>query len=846
LRREVESLLAEHARDAGLLETAAAELAADWAQDQERATLPQTLGHFRILSLLGKGGMGEVYLAEDLKLHRKVALKLLPAEFTEQETRLRRFEQEARAASSLNHPNIITIYEIGEADQTRFIATEYIEGQTLRALLQQGLLPLNTVLDVAVQVASALSAAHEAGILHRDIKPENIMLRPDGLAKVLDFGLAKLAERPARSLAADAAAPASVKTASGVVMGTAHYMSPEQARGQEVDERTDIFSFGAVLYELLSGHPPFAGATPGDVIAALLKSEPAPLRSLAPEIPRELERIVTKALRKAREERYQTGKDLLMELKRLNRKLEARAEELAVTGPVAVTSLSLRSRMGSRVRLAWVAVALALVAGLGAWSLWRGLSAWSQPEIRSLAVLPLENLSGDPTQEYFADGMTEALISNLTQIRALSRVTSRTSVMRYKGNRSKSLPEIAAELKVDAVIEGTVRRSGGRVLVTAKLIPAATDSPVWTREYNRDLSDALKLQSELARTVAAEIRIQITPEERARLAAARNVNPQALDEYLLGRDHMRTNEEDLRQAIGHFERATQLAPDYAAAYAGLCRTWVMLSAFGATSRTEAMSIARDAAVKAVALDPQLPEAHVVLGFVKTNDWDWAGAEQEIARALELDPNNAQGHQDYADLLMALGRHDEAIREMARAEQLDPLSSFIQSRYGRVMYRARKYEEAEMHLQRALELDPNPGNTMPYWILGELYLQMGKYDEAIAIFKKAQAHGGSAFKIAAQLGIAGVYARLGKQKEARRVLAEMKAQTSPAGFLNVPIARAYAALGDKDEAFKVLFRQVEERNNVATYIKGDPPLESLHADPRWKELLHRMNFPGEER
>ena len=463
------------------------------------------------------------------------------------------------------------------------------------------------------------------------------------------------------------------------------------------------------------------------------------------------------------------------------------------------------------------------------------------PHIKSLAVLPLANLSGDPAQEYFADGMTEALISNLAQIRALSRVISRTSVMRYKGSR-KSLPEIAQELNVDAVIEGTVQRSGGRVRVTAKLIPAATDSPLWARDYERDLSDVLKLQSDVARAVADEIRIQVTPEERARLAAARNINPQAHEAYLLGRHHLRTNEEDLRQAIGHFERAIQLAPDYAAAYAGLSNAWLQRGTWGTKNQKEVAPLAHDNALKAVALDPQLAEAHIALGLVKIFDWDWAGTEQEITRALELDPNSAEAHRTYGELLSALERHAEAIREMQRAEELDPLSSVIQSRYARALWRARKYEEAVLHVQRAIELDPNPGNVMPYWILGDLYVEMGRYDEAIASLKKAQSHGGNAVGISAD--VAGVYARMGKQKEARRMLEELKATTDPASFSNVELAHAYTALGDKDEAFKVLFRLVEERNSYATYIKAQPPLDNLHSDPRWKELLRRMNYPPE--
>lgn len=482
---------------------------------------------------------------------------------------------------------------------------------------------------------------------------------------------------------------------------------------------------------------------------------------------------------------------------------------------------------------------VAILVGIVAASLHFG-SRPEPGEIRSVAVLPLENLSGDPAQEYFADGITEALISNLAQIRALDRVISRTSVMRYKGSQ-KSLPEIARELNVDAVIEGSVRGSGGRVRVTAKLIPAETDSPVWAREYERDLSDVLKLQSEIARAVADEIRIRVTPEERARLSAARNIDPQAHNEYLLGRHHLRYNEEDLRQAIEHFERAVQLEQDYAAAYAALSDAWVRRGFFGARVFKQVAPLARDAAMKAVQLDPQLAEAHVALADVKFYDFDWAGAEQEIARALDLDPNSVEAHQRYAELLMALERHDEAIREIQRAEELDPLSSMIQTRFGRVLYRAQKYGDALSHLERAIQLDPNPGNSMPYWIFGEVYLEMGRYNDAIENFRKYESHGGRAPSSA---GIARVHARMGERKEARRLLEQLEAHASPTDFAHVTLARAYAELGDKAEAFKVLFSVVEERNNLATYIKADPPLKVLHSDPRWKDLLRRMNFPLE--
>jgi serine/threonine protein kinase len=474
--------------------------------------------------------------------------------------------------------------------------------------LKVGRLETAEALDISVQIASALAVAHAAGIIHRDIKPENIMLRRDGIVKILDFGLAKLTGKVDAEHKADqeTATKTLLRTEPGVIMGTAAYMSPEQARGLSLDVRTDVFSLGTVMYEMLSGHAPFAGETASDVLAAILKTEPPPLADHASKATGQLQSIVSKCLEKDRERRYSSGQEVLDELRKLRRVVEVES--------VTAATRELRSgrrRFVSRSSLAVFSVGILVVIALGVLLL-RQRTSTPPPEIRSLAVLPLHNLSGDPSQEYFADGMTEALISNLAQIRALNRVISRTSVMRYKGSQ-KSLPEIAAELKVDAVIEGTVQRSGGRVRVIAKLIRAATDSPVWGREYERDLSDVLNLQNELARAVAEEIRIQVTPEEQARLAMARKINPQAHESFLLGRHHLRTNESDLRQAIEHFERTIQLASDYAPAHADLSRAWVSRGIWGAINRKEASAVARSAALKAVTLDSQLPGGSCRLG-----------------------------------------------------------------------------------------------------------------------------------------------------------------------------------------------------------------------------------------
>jgi TolB-like protein/DNA-binding winged helix-turn-helix (wHTH) protein/Tfp pilus assembly protein PilF len=491
-----------------------------------------------------------------------------------------------------------------------------------------------------------------------------------------------------------------------------------------------------------------------------------------------------------------------------------------------------RSKIVSRATLlTLLAFVIMLVTG-GVWLYRHRASAAlaPHPPIQSIAVLPLENLSGDPAQEYFADGMTDALISNLAQIHAFKTVISRTSVMSYKGNRTKSLPEIAKELNVDAVIEGTVQRSGGRVHVSARLISAAADSPMWSRDYDRDESDVLKLESDVARAITDEIRIQVTADERARLASARSINPQAQEAYLLGRHHLsKGNEEDSKQSAEYFERAIRLAPDYAAAYAELSDAWTQLG-FALGNFKEVESKARSAAVKAIELDEQLAEAHIALANIKLYyDLDWTTAEREFKRALDLNPGSPDAHVSYGLLLTSLGRHNEAIREGQIAVQLDPLSSGA-SVLGRFLLRARRYQEALPYLQRGVELEPRSARA--YFRLGDNYVQLGKYDEALAAYEKA---GELVPKSGwSQSGIAYVYALLGRQREARQMIRGLK--TDP-----IAIARVYVALGDKDEAFRALNKAIEERP-IGFYINQDPAFERLYSDPRWQALLGRMNLP----
>ncbi|MFN0181279.1 MAG: protein kinase domain-containing protein [Gemmatimonadales bacterium] len=765
---------------------------------------------------LGRGGMAIVYQAVDRKHNRRVAVKVFHRHVAEA-LGADRFHREIAIAARLQHRGIVALFDSSQTADSLYYVMPLVEGETLRSRLTgEPRLEVLTAMAIAREVAEALSYAHRKGVVHRDIKPENILLA-EGHALVADFGIARALD----------SAGGDRLTETGFALGTPAYMSPEQAAGvKHVDARSDLYSLGCMLYEMLAGVPPFVGPTAQATLVRRLTDAAPSVRRARPDVPPALERVVAKALAKEPDGRHATAEALLAEL-------------VAATPPTTGPD-SGRPRRGISRRGLGVLSGLVVMAGVAGYAALtsRGNGA-GLPEITSLAVLPIEDLSGDPGQAYFADGMTDALISNLAEIRALKRVISRTSMMRYKGS-TKSLPEIARELEVDAVVEGTVLRSGGRVRVVAKLIPASTDSPVWTKDYNRDLSDVLKLQSELARAVAEEIRARLTPEESARLTArARPIKPEALEAYLLGNHHLRTNEDDLRQAISYFERAVGLDRDYAAAYAGLSRAWAMRGVWGSVKHSEVAGVAREAALQAVALDDLLPAGHIELATVKLYDYDWSGAEHELRRALELDPNNARAHQQYADLLMALERHDQAIREIQRAVQLDPLSSFLESRYARVLYRARRYQEALPHVERALALDPNPGNAMPYWIKAELFAEMGRYQDATANLSLAREHGGRVNEIDAVGAM--IDARAGMRAQALRTLERLRRTTDSAAFANASTAYAYTALGDKDRAFHILFRLVSERDNLASHLKADPQLEPLHDDPRWSELLSKMNL-----
>jgi serine/threonine-protein kinase len=884
LRKQVEDLVAGHEAAGSFIESPAIEVAArSVANDQDESAVGLTIGHYQIVSTLGVGGMGEVYLAQDSSLGRQIALKLLPAAFTRDSDRVRRFQQEARAASALNHPNIVTIHEIGQVDGRHFIANEFIDGETLRQHISGShsvqsaadgkLLNLGEILNIVIQTADALSAAHEAGIVHRDIKPENIMVRRrDGYVKVLDFGLAKLTEAPI--VEAEATTRPLIQTSVGIIMGTAGYMSPEQARGETVDVRTDIWSLGVVLYEMVAGCAPFARPTPSEVIALILEREPPPLACYAREVPPELERIVNKALTKDRERRYQTAKDLLVDLRRLKQQREFEAEiertqqpeekhselkaiatdgdQRAVTAPAAavetdgaavVHAKSSAAYLVKHHRGALMAItAFVIVTAVAAyfaysryWAKGNGPITDSTVGIHSIAVLPFANQSNNPDMEYLSDGISESLTNSLSQLPGMTVIASR-SCRTYKG-KNPDPQEAATALGAEALVTGTVTQRGDSLSISVELMDARNKRHVWGEQYNRKTTDLLAIQSDISREIASTLRVKLTNAEQQQLAKRETADPQAYDLLLKGLFYSRRARiEDQKKAVDYYQQATAMDPKYALAFAALAAGYNSLYGSGILDPKELKPKAEAAVNKALELDESLAEGHFTLADLKMNAWEWASAEREYRRAIELNPNLAQAHFSYATYLMVTGRHEEALAEAKRARELDPLSLWSSVGVANRLCAARRYDEAIDVLKKTLELDQNFPPTH-YW-LANAYAAKGMYPEAIAeSLETIRLAGDSPTD---QIYLGATYAKAGERLKAREILKRL--QTSKEYISPTELAVLYVALGEREQAFALLEKGYAAHDLQLQYLVIEEGFDSLRVDSRFKDLMRRVGLP----
>ena len=805
--------------------------------------ISEPISHYRILKKLGAGGMGEVYLAEDTLLNRKVAIKFLPEDSIADPQAKKRLIREAQAAAMLDHPNICPIHEVGEEDGRSFIVMQYVEGETLADLIRRRPLDLRQFLAIAVQIADALAEAHSHQIIHRDIKPQNIMLTRRGQAKVLDFGLAKVVSP---RLAADSEAQtASLLTETGAIVGTPAYMSPEQTRGELLDGRSDLFSFGAMLYEMASGRQPFAARSTAEVVAAILTREVLPLEQAAPGIPVEIGRIIGRCLEKDRERRYQTMRDLALDLERVRRECESGQSVAAISDAptasirVAATQRGarLRALLRSRVTLA---LAVAVVPVVALYALFFGAST-STPAIRSLAVLPLENLSGDSTQDYFSDGLTWGVINSLSQLGSL-RITSHTTMMAYKGTR-KTLAEIARELNVDAVVEGTVLRSGERVRITAQLIQADTEQNLWAYEYNHDLRDVLALQSEVARAIANEIKIKLTPQVQAHLASAAAVNPEAYDAYLRGLYHLRRlNRVDIDKAITLLEQATALDTTFAAAYAQLARAYHQRTFWVAPQEKEWEEKAFVALEKALRLDANLAEAYHVRGMLlwrPANHFPHEKAIQEFRRALELNPSLDDAQVQLMNVYSHIGLLDQGLDAAQKAVAISPNNSLARLRVGVMFNYQFKFEEA-LGVFNTVPKEDSPSNWA--YQTGWALFQSGKKDQARALVREYLTKypddvGGAVTSLEAIL-----LADAGEERQAEERIeraAEIGKDFGHFHHTAYYIASAYALMNRPEMALKWLKRAAEDGFPCYPLFEKDPALDHLRKDERFIAFMAEL-------
>ena len=765
--------------------------------------ISETVSHYRIQEKLGAGGMGEVYLAEDTRLGRQVALKFLPASYQYDSERRTRFLKEARAASALRSPNIAAIYDIGEHDGAMFIAMEYVEGEVLSQRIDQRTLPTSDIIDISMQIADALDEAHTLGIIHRDVKSSNLIVTERGLVKMLDFGLAKMIQPGSSADSADPTVAIGGQTAVGVVLGTVSYMSPEQALGRDLDPRTDIFSHGVVIYEMLTGRLPFEGASATEIIDCIVHKEPIAIARFNYDVPPELERIVRKCMEKDRERRYHSAREVAIDLRNLRRDSETGAVTNAVT--FRKTQPTRRGR--------------------------------SRRAIDSLAILPLINAGEDPETEYLSDGITESIINNLSQLPKL-RVMARSTVFRYKG-KEVDPQRVGHELGVRAALTGRVLQRGDLLIIKTELVDTDDGSHLWGEQYNRNLSDIFTIEEEISREISEKLRLRLSGAEKKQLTRRYTENSEAYQLYLKGRFYWnKRTPEGLQKGIEYFQRAIESDPGYALAYAGLADSYNILVSYSALAPHEAFPKAKAAATRALEIDGTLAEAHTSLAFVRFGyDWDWSGAERGFKQAIKSNPGYAFAHNFYAVLLSALGRFDEAFEHIRNAHDLDPLSLPINTNLGWLLYLARRYDEAIRQYLKTIDLDE--GFPLAHRRLAQTYEQTQRYSEADAEFQKAAALSGEDIELLSARGH--FYAIVGETNKANEVLSQLEGFAKTRYVPSYLVSRIYLGLGDLDRAFELLGMALDERYGYLAYLEVEPMFDHIRADPRYQDLVRRVGL-----